>query len=219
MRKIPCRVNQQVQHYEIFLKKTSAGVLKLSFSLGLALIFIFIFFIFPSVMVLMSVPFGMYCLTSLFSFSTAPFCHEQYESAKYTGTSRFLVIHSCSANSLPLSVVIVFSAFPLYGSSNLHTTFANGFAFFPYLSFSMSRKLVLRSTSVSMALLSLSTIRSISQSPKRFPSASAGRSCMLTRFFMFVALVSCLREGERLYFILWRHWAASSPVPSFRMMT
>ncbi|WP_204502799.1 hypothetical protein, partial [Bacteroides gallinaceum] len=33
------RVNQRVQHYEIFLKKTSAGVKKLSFSLGLALIF------------------------------------------------------------------------------------------------------------------------------------------------------------------------------------
>ncbi|OUO49062.1 hypothetical protein B5F78_16045, partial [Bacteroides sp. An279] len=33
------RVNQRVQHYEIFLKKTSAGVEKLSFSLGLALIF------------------------------------------------------------------------------------------------------------------------------------------------------------------------------------
>ena len=30
------RVNQRVQHYEIFLKKTSAGVKKLSFSLGLA---------------------------------------------------------------------------------------------------------------------------------------------------------------------------------------
>ncbi|OUO51422.1 hypothetical protein, partial [Bacteroides sp. An279] len=33
------RVNQRVQHYEIFLKKTSLGVKKLSFSLGLALIF------------------------------------------------------------------------------------------------------------------------------------------------------------------------------------
>ncbi|OUP31926.1 hypothetical protein B5F25_10070, partial [Bacteroides sp. An19] len=36
------RVNQRVQHYEIFLKKTSAGVKKLSFSLGLALIFFLI---------------------------------------------------------------------------------------------------------------------------------------------------------------------------------
>lgn len=133
-------------------------------------------------------------------------------------SSYFLVIQSCSANSLPLSVVIVFRAFPLYGSSSLQTTFANGFAFFPCLSFSMSRKLVLRSTSVSMALLSLSTIRSISQSPKRFPSASAALSCMLTRFFIFIALVSCLCEGERLYFILCRQWRASSPVSSLRMM-
>ena len=31
------RVNQRVQHYEKFLKKTSFGVKKLSFSLGLAL--------------------------------------------------------------------------------------------------------------------------------------------------------------------------------------
>ena len=49
------RVNQQVQHYEIFLKKHSAGVMKLSFSLGLAFIFFLILAIFPSVTVLMSV--------------------------------------------------------------------------------------------------------------------------------------------------------------------
>ena len=71
------RVNQQVQHYEIFLKKTSAGVKKLSFSLGLALIFFLILAIFPSVTVLMSVPLGIYCLTSLLAFSMAPFCHAQ----------------------------------------------------------------------------------------------------------------------------------------------
>ena len=40
------RVNQRVQHYEIFLKKTSLGVRKLSFSLGLALIFFLILAIF-----------------------------------------------------------------------------------------------------------------------------------------------------------------------------
>ena len=34
-------------------------------------------------MVLMLVPFGIYCLMSLFVFSTAPFCHEEYESVKY----------------------------------------------------------------------------------------------------------------------------------------
>ena len=43
------RVNQQVQHYEIFLKNTSAGVKKMSFSLGLVLIFFLILVIFPSV--------------------------------------------------------------------------------------------------------------------------------------------------------------------------
>lgn len=80
------RVNQQVQRYEIFLKKHSAGVMKLSFSLGLAFIFFLILAIFPSVTVLMSVPLGIYCLTSLFPFSMAPFCHAQYESAKNTGT-------------------------------------------------------------------------------------------------------------------------------------
>ena len=71
------RVNQQVQHYGIFLKKHSAGVRKLSFSLGLALIFFLILAIFPSVTVLMSVPLGIYCLISLFPFSMAPFCHAQ----------------------------------------------------------------------------------------------------------------------------------------------
>ena len=71
------RVNQRVQHYEIFLKKTSAGVEKLSFSLGLALIFFLILVIFPSVTVLMSVPFGIYCRISLLPFSMAPFCHAQ----------------------------------------------------------------------------------------------------------------------------------------------
>ena len=71
------RVNQRVQHYEIFLKKASLGVRKLSFSLGLALIFFLILAIFPSVTVLMSVPFGIYWRTSLLAFSMAPFCHAQ----------------------------------------------------------------------------------------------------------------------------------------------
>ena len=71
------RVNQRVQHYEIFLKKASLGVRKLSFSLGLALIFFLILAIFHSVTVLMSVPFGIYWRTSLLAFSMAPFCHAQ----------------------------------------------------------------------------------------------------------------------------------------------
>ena len=45
-------------------------------------------------MLLMLAPFGMYCLMSLFVFSMAPFCHEEYESVKYTGTPpRCLLIH------------------------------------------------------------------------------------------------------------------------------
>ena len=67
-----------------------------------------------SVMLLKSVTFGMCCLISLFVFSMDPFCHEEYESVKYTGTPlRCLLIHWCSANSLPLSVVMVCS-FLLY---------------------------------------------------------------------------------------------------------
>ena len=45
-----------------FLKKHSAGVMKLSFSLGLAFIFFLTLAIFPSVTVLMSVPLGIYIL-------------------------------------------------------------------------------------------------------------------------------------------------------------
>ena len=57
-------------------------------------------------------------------------------------------------------------------------------AFLPYLSFPMMRKFVLRSTIVRMALLSLSTMKPISQSPNQLPSASLGRSCMFTLFLM-----------------------------------
>lgn len=48
--------------------------------------------------------------------------------------------------------------------------------------------MALLSITVRIALLLLSTMRSISQTPKRLPSVSAGRSCMLTRFFILVAL-------------------------------
>lgn len=48
----------------------------------------------------------------------------------------------------------------------------------------MIRKLVLRSVIVRMALPSLSTIKSISQSPNLFQSASLGRSWMLTLFLI-----------------------------------
>ena len=76
------RVNQQVQYYSINLKKHSFGVQNFSFSLGLVFNLCCVFLILPSVTILISVPFGIYCLMSLFSFSTPPFCHEQYESVK-----------------------------------------------------------------------------------------------------------------------------------------
>lgn len=56
---------------------------------------------------------GIYFRMSLFAFSIAPFCQEQYESAKYTlPLSRpprlsMRVISRCAANSQPLSVGVV----------------------------------------------------------------------------------------------------------------
>ena len=100
--------------------------------------------------------FGMYFLMSLFAFSTVPFCHEAYESAKYTTTLSFplmlsfLDISRCAANSHPLSVVMVFND-SLYGNSSLHTTRAVGKALRPCSSFSMSMKFVERSVSVRIA--------------------------------------------------------------------
>ncbi len=51
----------------------------------------------------------------------------------------------------------------------------------------------LRSTIVRMVWLSLSRIKSISQSPNRLPSASFGRSCMLS--LMLGAEGLCLHRG------------------------
>ena len=139
---------------------------------------------------------------------------------------------------------MVSSLSPLYGISSLHMVLATGMSFFPCLSFAMSRKLMLLSIMVKMAWLSLSTMRSISQSPKRLPSASAGRSWILTRFRILVAFVSFFFRAFRAYlhnsgggsaakcqncvlpfccshhaptFILWRQFLASSPVSSSRM--
>lgn len=64
-----------------FCKFFDTMMTKLNFSLGLALIFRLILAIFPSVTAQMSVS-SIYCLTSLFPFSMALFCHAQYESAK-----------------------------------------------------------------------------------------------------------------------------------------
>lgn len=90
------------------------------------------------------------------------------------------VMSRCAANSLPLSVVMVFKHF-LYAKSFLTTAFATGPAFLPCGSFSIITKFVRRSTRTRMAWPWPSTMRTISKSPKRLPSASAGRSCMLVR--------------------------------------
>lgn len=63
-----------------------------------------------------------------------------------------------------------------------------------------------------------STIKSISQFPKLVPSASFGRSWMLTRFLMFVAFVSRFFVFLRLYFILCRQREENSPLSSARIM-
>ena len=54
-----------------------------------------------------------------------------------------------------------------------------------------------RSTIVRVVWLSLLTIKSISQSPNRLPSASLGRSCMLS--LMLGAGGSCLYSGCSFY--------------------
>ena len=155
----------------------------------------------------------MYCLISLFVFSIAPFCQEQYGSAKYTGTPKNLVMSLCAANSGPLSVVMVFRL-SLYGSSSFLTTFARGFDCFPNGSFCISSILVDFSTSVSMACWSGSTIKSISKSPNLFPSTSLLLSWILT-----LSLIGrCLLLGRSLYFILCLVCLASSPVVSLWMM-
>ena len=157
--------------------------------------------------------FGIYCLISLFVFSIAPFCHEQYGSAKYTGTPKYLVISLCAANSGPLSVVMVFRH-SLYGSNSFLTAFARGFACFPNGSFRISGILVDFSTGVSMACWSGTTIKSISKSPNLFPSTSLLLSWMLT-----LSLIGrCLPLGRCLYFILCLVCLASSPVVSLWMM-
>ena len=72
--------------------------------------------------------------------------------------------------------------------------------------------MALLSITVRIALLLLSTMRSISQTPKRLPSVSAGRSCMLTRFFILVALVSLTFECLQWYVILWRQLPTSPDI-------
>ena len=89
----------------------------------------------------------------------------------------------CTANSGPLSVVIVFRL-SLYGSSSFLTTFARGFDIFQNGSFCINNILVDFSTIVSMACWAGSTIKSISKSPNPFPSTSLLLSWILTLSFI-----------------------------------
>lgn len=155
----------------------------------------------------------MYFLISLLAFSIAPFCHAEYESAKLTTalpsplTARCLVISMCAENSHPLSVVMVLTCF-LYGSNSPTTTLH------PSSSLSTRMKFVKCSISVSIAWSYASTIVFISQSPKRLPSASAGRSWMLVQLAMLVALVGRCRLVCLLYFSSCGMCLASFPVLS-----
>ena len=96
-----------MQNYKRCLKNSHFGVEKFNFSLGLSFNFFCMDIILLSVYLSNESFLGIYCLINLFVFSTVPFCHEQYGSAKYTGTPKYLVMSLCTANSGPLSVVIV----------------------------------------------------------------------------------------------------------------
>ena len=210
--------------FRISLKKAFLGLLKFNFFLGLSLILYCTCLINLSVIMLKSVPFGIYCLMSLLAFSIAPFCHEAWESAKYTRLLSFLplVLNAVEMslweqNSEPLSVVMVLMDCR-YGNSSRIATFARAVGFFPCGSRAISSMLVLLSVRVSIApFLPFPTIVSISQSPNRFPFASAGRWWMLTLRGMFLTLVVRLGLPWRLYFILCRQWELNSPVRSARM--
>ena len=132
----------------------------------------------------------------------------KYGSAKYTGTPKYLVMSLYTANSDPLSVVIVFRL-SLYGSSSFLTTFTRGFD-----SFCINNILVDFSTIVSMACWAGSTIKSISKYPNLFPSTSLLLSWILTLSF----IGRCSPLGRCLYFILCLVCSASFPVVPLWMM-
>ena len=119
----------------------------------------------------------------------------------------------CAANSGPLSVAKAYRK-SLYGSNNFLTAFARDFDCFPNGSFRISSILVDFSTSVSMACWSGSTIKSVTKSPKLFPSTFLLLSWMLT-----LSLIGrCPPLGRCLYFILGLVCLASSPVVSLWIM-
>lgn len=111
---------------------------------------------------------------SPFVYSFKPLSHEEYGWQKKKSACSFLAIVLCSANSVPLSAVMVCTHF-LYGNSIRMTAFANPVAFFPSGSFSINRNPVFRSASVTMAPFpSFPMMVSISQSPTRERSSTTG---------------------------------------------
>ena len=98
----------------------------------------------------------------------------EYGWQKKNPASNFFAISLCSANSVPLSAVIVCTHF-LYGNSIRITVFASPTAFFSPVSFSINRNPVFLSVSVTMAPFpSFPIIVSISQSPMRERSSTTG---------------------------------------------
>ena len=115
-------------------------------------------------------------------FSTRPFSQEEYGCAKKILASSFLDMRSCSANSVPLSVVMVCTT-DLYGSSRSMTVSATASAFLPFGERAIIVNRVSLSVSTTMASVPfLPTMVSISQSPKRSRlSTIPGRSSIPTR--------------------------------------
>ena len=70
-----------MQIYGKFSKNLYLWVSKFDFSLCLLFIFFCIYIIFRSEKSFKFTFWGMYLPMSLFAFSTAPFCHEEYERA------------------------------------------------------------------------------------------------------------------------------------------
>lgn len=79
------RVNWSVRNYEIFRFKAWIGDKNCNFLRGFRLILCWIFKISSSLKSSKLAPLGMYCRISPLIFSTAPFCHEAYGSAKKLG--------------------------------------------------------------------------------------------------------------------------------------
>ena len=114
----------------------------------------------------------------------APFSHELYGCAKYTGHPNSFEIISCSANSVPLSVVMLLTV--SFASLIISTTAcANGAALFPVSSFLIRSNELYLSTNVTIVPFPpFPTIVSISQSPTLSANPLLGRSSIDTLFLI-----------------------------------